>query len=172
MGSPINFGSRKFGTKAQGQPFSPVEKKKLFNVAAQYSALTGAGLLNLGFTIFSSLLLPNSCFLKRIIINGTFLDTAASGPKATQPLVELTLFQFGLAGSLNNQVPSYTLGANSTIDPTVFITGKLNEMVIEFNSELYISGQTQLVLTGIAYFYAATLATDSLIINARLVFEE
>lgn len=172
MGSPINFGGKKFTTRQQGVPFTPTEKRKLFNVAITNNVLTGPGLNNLGFDIFTSLLLPNACFLKQIVINGTYLDTATSSPKASQPLVELTLFQFGLAASLNNQVPTYTLGANSTLDSMVYMTGILNEKVIEFNGSLYISAQTQLVLSGIAYFFAATLGTDNLIINARLVFEE
>lgn len=168
----VKIGDRFFKTNPTAFQKTQDEKRKLYSVAASYNVLLGAGLRNQAISIFDNITLPNSAFLKQIFINGTYLDTATSSPKTDQPLIEMTLFQFGLAGSLNTQVPQYALNASAQIDSTVFITGRLNSMPIKFDSSLYISGQTILVLSGIAYFYAPTLATDSLIINARLVFEE
>jgi hypothetical protein len=171
MAGKINLGSRTFDAKGFGRLQSADGGKKFYDFAVNFNSSTGAGVFNTPLSFFDALYLPNPCFLKSMKVNGTYLDTAGGRKKASQPLVEVYLFPFGNLSNLNNPVPQYTLNVNSTLDQSIYVSGVLGSMPIEYNGSLYIAPQSQLILSGTAYYDAATLGTDNIIVNVRLVFE-
>jgi len=174
MAGKVNLGDRLFPAINQGQNvYSGFNEagKKSYNFAATYNVLVGAGGFTIPFVLFDALFLPNPAILKAIYINGTFIDTANGSQKAIQPLIEVSLFPTGFGSNINAPLPQYTLNVNSQLDGGVTITGLLNHMPIKFETDLYIAPQTSLTLSGNAYLNAVSLATDSILINGRLVFE-
>lgn len=172
MAGKINLGSRTFPAKGFGR-LQPSEDggKKFYDFAVTFNSTTGAGVFNTSLSFFDALYLPNPCFLKSMKVNGAYTDSAGGRKKASQPLVEVYLFPFGNLRNLNNPVPQYTLNISSGLDQSIYISGVLGQMPIEYNGGLYFAPQSQVVLSGAAYYDTATLGTDVIIVNVRLVFE-
>jgi hypothetical protein len=173
MAGKINLGSRTFPALGKGRLTAPIldSKSGQYTFAADFYGTLLTGLYSTAVLLFDSIMMPNATYLKKIIINGFFIDTVGGKKKADNPTVEFNLFAFGLASNLNTLPTQLIVNSNSIIDQTVYLSGNLNTMPIEFNDSIFIPANTSLVFSGGAYWTTVGTITDQLRINARLVFE-